>query len=64
MANRCSGCWVLRFGDQTDVPRDFGRVGLAVSRDERVEVMKEYGALFYEDPRLVEELREGSWLFL
>ena len=54
------GVWVLRFGDQREVPRDFGRAFMAVSMDERVRVMKEYGALFYEDPRLVEELREGS----
>lgn len=54
------GVWVLRFGDQMEVPRDFGRLELAVSMDERVQVMKEYGALFYEDPRLVEELKEGS----
>ncbi len=38
-----------------EVPRDFGRLELAVSMDERVRVMKEYGPLFYEDPRLVED---------
>lgn len=54
------GVWVLRFGGQMEVPRDFGRIGLAVSMDERIQVMKEYGALFYENPGLVEDLGEGS----
>lgn len=53
------GVWVLRFRSERELPRDFGRVGLAVSMDERVRVMREYGALFYEDAGLVEELREG-----
>lgn len=43
-----AGVWVLRFGHQREVPKDFGRIGLAVTMDERVQVMKEYGALFYE----------------
>lgn len=54
------GVWVLRFGSERELPRDFGRVGLAVNMDERIRVMKEYGALYYDDAGLVEELKEGS----
>ena len=34
----------------------FGRVGMAISMDKRVEVMKEYGAVFYRNPDQVDEL--------
>ena len=50
------GVWVLRFANEREVPRDFGRVGMAISMDERVKVMKEYGAVFYEDTNEVDEL--------
>lgn len=50
------GVWVLRFASEREVPRDFGRVGMAISMDERVKVMKEYGAVFYEDTNEVDEL--------
>ena len=53
------GVWVLRFGSEREVPRDFGRVTLAVSMDERVQMMREYGAVFYEDVEGLKELREG-----
>lgn len=53
------GVWVLRFASEREVPSDFGRVGLAVSMDERVQVMREYRAVFYEDAGRVEEFREG-----
>lgn len=53
------GVWVLRFGSENEVPRDFGRVRLAENMDERVWMMRDYGALFYEDAGEVEELREG-----
>ncbi len=53
------GVWVLRFQGARAVPRDFGRVSMAVSMDERVGVMREYGAVFYQDADEVEELREG-----
>lgn len=33
------GVWVLRVGDQREVPRDFGRVRLAVSMDERASLV-------------------------
>ena len=44
------GVWVLRFASEREVPCDFGRLGMVISMDERVEVIKEYGAMFYEDP--------------
>lgn len=53
------GVWVLRFASEREVPKDFGRVKLAVNMDERVQVMREYGAVFYEDEGALEELREG-----
>ena len=54
------GVWVLRYGSEREVPRDFGKMALAVDMDERCRVMRGYGAVFYEDPGRVEEL-EG-WL--
>jgi len=53
------GVWALPFGSEREVPRDFGRVGLAVSMDERVRVMREYGAVYDEDVGGLEELGEG-----
>lgn len=58
--SEAGGVWVLRFQGAREVPRDFGRVGMAVSMDERVGVMREYGAVFYRDADEVEELRESS----
>ena len=46
---------MLRFVSEREVLSDFGRLGMAISMDERVEVMKEYGAVFYEDPDEVQE---------
>ncbi len=40
------GVWVLRYASDRDVPRDLGRVNLAVNMDERCCVMKEFGATF------------------
>ena len=53
------GVWVLRFGSERDLPRDFGRVGLVVSMDERVQVIREYGAVFYKDPERLKDLDYG-----
>ena len=53
------GVWVSRFGSEKEVPDDFGRLRLAVNMDERVQVMKEYGATFCEDAREVQELKEA-----
>ena len=40
------GVWVLGFASEKEVPSDFGRLGMAISMDERVEVMKEYELCF------------------
>lgn len=50
------GVWVLRYESERALPRDFGRISLAVDMDERCRVMREYGARFYDDPGRVEEL--------
>lgn len=50
------GVWMLQFASEREVPRDFGRVGMASSMDERVKVIKGYGAVFYEDTNEVDEL--------
>jgi len=43
------GVWVLRYETKRDVPRDFGKVHLAVDMDERCRVLREYGARYYAD---------------
>ena len=50
------GVWVLRYESERAIPRDFGRMSLAVDMDERCRIMREYGATFYDDPGRVEEL--------
>lgn len=51
------GVWVLRFEDEDAVPRDLGRLALALNMDEKVRVMRQYGARYYGDPDSVSELR-------
>ncbi|THV47187.1 hypothetical protein BGAL_0329g00130 [Botrytis galanthina] len=59
------GVWVLRYdtheGMKNLLPRDLGRINLAVDMGERVEIMREYDATFYENEQDVEELGEGYW---
>ncbi|TGO22740.1 hypothetical protein BPAE_0156g00030 [Botrytis paeoniae] len=59
------GIWVLRYdtheGKEKLLPRDFGRINLAINMDERVEIMREYCATFYENEQDVEELGDGYW---
>ncbi|KAL2803068.1 hypothetical protein BJX63DRAFT_425576 [Aspergillus granulosus] len=50
------GVWVLRFPSAREVPRDFGRMSLAMNMEERIQIMREYGATFVEDVTQVEEL--------
>lgn len=52
------GVWMLRFGSEREMPKDFGRVEFAVNMDEKVQVMREYGAVFYEDAEEIEEFQE------
>ena len=42
------GLWVLRCERQRDVPKDFGRVNLAVDMNERCQVIREYGGGFLQ----------------
>ncbi|KAI9642510.1 hypothetical protein NHQ30_009315 [Ciborinia camelliae] len=59
------GVWVLRYEARKDkrrlLPRDFGKINMAMTMDERVEVMKEFCAVFYEKESDVEELGDGFW---
>ena len=53
-----AGVWVLRYGSEDDVPYDFGRLRLALTMEERIEIMQEYDAEFAEDAFQVPELRD------
>lgn len=53
------GVWVLRYACWREVPGDFGRVGMARDMQERIRVMREYGAAFVEEEGEVEELSDG-----
>ncbi|KAL3447267.1 hypothetical protein BJX65DRAFT_295896 [Aspergillus insuetus] len=51
---------VLVFGwppDGVGVPKDVGRISYAMNMEERLQIMREYGAEFVEDVSQVEELR-------
>ncbi|GAB1200784.1 hypothetical protein APSETT444_010163 [Aspergillus pseudonomiae] len=50
------GVWVLRFKSVEQLPRDFGRISLAMNMEEKIQIMREYGATFVEDVTPVEEL--------
>ncbi|KAL2851354.1 hypothetical protein BJX68DRAFT_236221 [Aspergillus pseudodeflectus] len=52
------GVWVLRFASDRQVPSDLGRMHYAMNMEERIQIMKEYGAEFVEDVSQVEELRD------
>ncbi|KAL2060394.1 hypothetical protein VTL71DRAFT_9789 [Oculimacula yallundae] len=52
------GVWVLRFKNEMALPMDFGRLTMALDMEEKIGMMKEYGAEFVEDIEQVEEL---SW---
>ena len=54
------GVRVLRFASEREVLSDLGRLGMSITMDERVEVMREYGAVFYENTDEVDELSAGS----
>ena len=50
--------WVLRLANEDARPKDFGKLMLCTSMDERCNVLKEWGAEFYEDARQVEEFKD------
>ncbi|KAA8652890.1 hypothetical protein EYZ11_003153 [Aspergillus tanneri] len=52
------GVWVLRFASARQLPRDFGRMSLAMNMEEKIQMMREYGATFVEDVTQVEELHD------
>ncbi|OQO12004.1 hypothetical protein B0A48_02643 [Cryoendolithus antarcticus] len=54
-----AGVWVLRYESKHDVPDDFGRLRLALTMEESIARMREYGAEFTEDASQVPELRDG-----
>lgn len=51
------GVWVLRYESEGDVAGDFGRLRLALTMEEKIATMREYGAEFVEDASLVPELQ-------
>ncbi|GKZ26823.1 hypothetical protein AbraIFM66951_007900 [Aspergillus brasiliensis] len=53
------GVWVLRYESDRQLPKDFGRMSLAMNMEERIQMMREYGATFVEDVTQVEELRDS-----
>jgi uncharacterized protein YifE (UPF0438 family) len=53
------GVWVLRTGSARQMPRDFGRMSLAMNMEEKIQMMREYGATFVEDVAQVEKLCDG-----
>lgn len=57
------GVWVLRYKSDREMPRDFGRISLAMNMEEKIQMMKEYGATFVGDVTQVEELYDTSgWI--
>ncbi|KAB8209947.1 hypothetical protein BDV34DRAFT_187593 [Aspergillus parasiticus] len=52
------GVWVLRFESIEQLPEDFGRISLAMNMEEKIQIMREYGATFVEDITQVEELHD------
>lgn len=62
------GVWVLRFAGYDDyeempseyetVPRDYRLINFALDMEEKIELMKRFGATFVEDASQVEELRD------
>ena len=54
------GVWVLRSKNNFEgrVPSDYGRLDFALNMEERIEVMKKFGAEFVEDLSQVREFQE------
>jgi uncharacterized protein YifE (UPF0438 family) len=50
------GVWMLRFKNTEQLPEDFGRISFAMNMEEKIQIMREYGATFVEDVTQVEEL--------
>lgn len=49
------GVWFLRYDNEREVSKDFGKISIVINMDERCQVMKHYGATFYADPETVNE---------
>ena len=43
--------WFLRYDNEMEVPKYFGKVSMAVDMHERCQVMKHYGETFCADTR-------------
>ncbi|KAF3403481.1 hypothetical protein F1880_009480 [Penicillium rolfsii] len=54
------GVWVLRFESAEQFPRDFGKINFVMNMEEKIQIMREYGATFVEDVTQLEELRDTS----
>ncbi len=53
------GVWVLRYESDRQLPKDFERMSLAMNMEEKIQMMREYGATLVEDITQVEELRDS-----
>ena len=51
------GVWILRVRSPKDCPEST-RLRMCLDMEERCELLKTWGAIFYEDPREVEEFKE------
>jgi hypothetical protein len=40
-----AGVWVLRFASAEQLPSDFGRINFAMDMEEKIQIMKAYGAI-------------------
>ena len=50
------GVWVLRLEDREKLPKDFGKIHMALNMDERCRVIEGYGGTFYPNPEDVQGL--------
>ena len=54
------GVWVLRLDDREKLPKDFGKIHMALTMDERCRVIESYGGTFYLNPEDVSQLAQSA----
>ena len=53
------GVWVLRFRNEDQLPADFARLKYAMNMEEKIQMMKVFGAVFVQDATHLDELHES-----